>query len=58
MFWVILWAGLLLGAGVVLGLLGRALWRRGRTLGTELARAGNRMAAAGAALGERFDQAP
>ena len=46
MSWVLLWAGLLLGAFVFFALIARMLYRRGRALVAELAAASDRMARA------------
>ena len=46
MRWVLLWAGLLLGAAVFFALIARMLYRRGRALAAELAAAGDRLARA------------
>jgi hypothetical protein len=50
--WFLLWAALLIGAGVVFWLLGRRLYRKGKALSTELTVASDRLAEVSAALAE------
>jgi len=52
MFWVLLWLVLLLGAGLVLGLLGRTLWRKAKALTAELGAASTQLSAVAASLGD------
>jgi hypothetical protein len=58
MRWVLLWIVLVLAAGVVLGLLGRGLWRKTRTLTAELTAASDRLAAVSATLAELAEPSP
>ncbi|MDQ1668522.1 MAG: hypothetical protein QOE40_583 [Actinomycetota bacterium] len=58
MRWVLLWIVLVLAAGVVLGLLGRSLWRKTKTLTAELTAASDRLAAVSATLAELAGPSP
>jgi hypothetical protein len=58
MRWVLLWVVLVLAAGVVLGLLGRGLWRKTKTLTAELTAASDRLAAVSATLAELAEPSP
>jgi hypothetical protein len=58
MRWVLLWIFLVLAAGVVLGLLGRSLWRTTKTLTAELTAASDRLAAVSATLAELAEPSP
>jgi hypothetical protein len=58
MRWVLLWIVLVLAAGVVLGLLGRSLWRKTKTLTAELSAASDRLAAVSATLAELAEPSP
>ena len=49
-WWVGLWVALVLGAGAVLGLLGRRLWLKGSALITEMGAASERLTAVMAQL--------
>jgi hypothetical protein len=53
--WALLWVVLLLGAGLVLGLLGRMLWRKAKALTHEVGEATERLAAVLAALNDLAD---
>jgi hypothetical protein len=53
--WVLLWAVLLLGAGLVLGLLGRMLWRKAKALTREVGEATEGLTAVLAALNDVAD---
>jgi hypothetical protein len=55
MLWVLLWVVLLVGAALVLGLLGRSLWRKTKALTTEVTEASDRLAAVAASLSELAD---
>jgi hypothetical protein len=50
--WFLLWAVLLIGAGVVFWLLARRLYRKGKALSAELTVASDRLAEVSAALAE------
>lgn len=52
MLWVLLWLGLVLGAAVVLGLLGRSLWRKVKALTGELSRASEQLSSVAASLND------
>ena len=43
LLWALLWAVLLVGAGLVLGLLGRTLWRKVKALTRELGESSQRL---------------
>ena len=55
--WVLVWAVLLLGAGLLLGLLGRRLWRKAKALTREMGEASERLTAVLAALNDVADPA-
>jgi hypothetical protein len=55
LLWALLWVVLLLGAGLVLGLLGRMLWRKAKALTREVGEATERLTAILAALNEVSD---
>jgi hypothetical protein len=56
MLWVLLWTGLLLAAGLLLGLIGRDLWRKAKALTAELTRTTDRLSAVSASLSQIADQ--
>ena len=56
MLWVLLWTGLILAAGLLLGLIGRDLWRKAKALTAELTRATERLSAVTASLSQLADQ--
>jgi hypothetical protein len=55
MLWVLLWLGLLLGAALVLGLLGRTLWRKAKALTAELGAASDRLSALATSINDLAD---
>lgn len=57
MLWVLLGVVLLLGAALVFGLLGRALWRKTKALTADVSAASDRLAAVAASLSELADAA-
>jgi hypothetical protein len=56
LLWVLLWLGLVLGAGVVFALLGRRLWLKTKALTAELSEASERLTAVLATLNDLADQ--
>lgn len=55
LFWVVLWAVLLLSAGLVFFLLGRSLWRKAKALTRELGEASERLTAVLASINDLAD---
>jgi hypothetical protein len=55
MLWVLLWLVLLLGAALVLGLLGRTLWRKAKALTAELGAASDRLSALATSINDLTD---
>ena len=53
--WILLWVVLVLGAGVVLGLLGLSLWRKAKALTSEIGETTERLTAVLAALNDVAD---
>ena len=55
-WWVGLWVVLVLGAGAVLGLIGRMLWRKGTALIADMGTASERLTAVLAQLNDLTEQ--
>jgi hypothetical protein len=57
LLWALLWSVLLLGAGLVLGLLGRMLWRKAKALTAEVGETSERLTALLASRGDTTEAA-
>lgn len=57
LLWALLWFLLLLGAGLVLGLVARVLWRKAKALTQEIGEASERLTAVLATLNDVADPA-
>jgi hypothetical protein len=57
LLWALIWLGLLIAAGLVLGLLGRMLWRKTKALTREVGETTERLTTILASLNDLADQA-